>query len=103
MSHPFTLSIAGQTVDLIQENEYESYYRVAKDDLASLELNLTDDEYAGGIYFQVRGVSQDGNDEARTLSEYVYVPVVPVPDVPQGNANGLNISPGTVSEGDGNS
>ena len=58
-----------------------------------MELNLTDDEYAGGIYFQVRGVSQDGNDEVRTLSEYVYVPVVPVPDVPQGNVNGLNISP----------
>ena len=62
----FTLSISGQAVSLIQENEYESYYRVAKDDLANLELNLTDDEYAGGIYFQVRGVSQDGNDEART-------------------------------------
>ena len=96
----FTLSIAGQAVDLIQENEYESYYRVAKDDLVNLELNLTDDEYAGGIYFQVRGVSQDGNDEARTFSEYVYVPVIPVPDVPQGNVNGLNIAPVSVNEGD---
>ena len=63
----FTLSISGQAVSLIQENAYESYYRVAKDDLVNLELNLTDEEYAGGIYFEVRGVSQDGSHEARTF------------------------------------
>ena len=86
--------------NLIQENAYESYYRVAKDDLVNLELNLTDEEYAGGIYFEVRGVSQDGSHEARTASESVYVPVIPVPDVPQGNINGLSIAPVSVNEGD---